>query len=125
MKQKRKTIILAGAIIILILLAVFLTYYFLTRRQPGQFNPVSPTTTLENVVSSNISTSTPYQPDWSSNNRHPVELKLMTDKEKDQFNLSLKANPSRIQILKRDAAGKITDYRLIRDDSDLIRYQLR
>ena len=58
-------------------------------------------------------------------NQHSVELKLMSNKEKDQLGLSVKANPTRIQVLKRDAKGKITEYKLINNDNDIVKYTYR
>lgn len=53
----------------------------------------------------------------------PIKLELMTPEEKEAFRIA-SSTPGRIQVLERDSSGKITAYKIIKADSDILtKYQ--
>lgn len=51
--------------------------------------------------------------------RKPIQLELMTAEDKTSFGLSA-TSTSRMQVLERDENGKVTTYRVLYSDKDII-----
>ena len=50
----------------------------------------------------------------------PIPLEMMSDTDKTLFNLST-STAERIQVLQRDENGKITIYKIIKKDADILK----
>jgi flagellar basal body-associated protein FliL len=112
--MKNKKIIIISAVILLIaaLIVIGLDNYWFSKNK--SFNKASSNAVYPTAVS---------QEYWSDIiPKKKIVPVFMNDKDKEALNISTstKVNPEKIQILKRDASGKILEYKLIHTDADLV-----
>lgn len=113
MKNKKIIIIFATVLLILTLIIISLDNHWFSKNKP--FNKTSSIEVYPTAAS---------QEHWSdiTPKKKKIVPVFMTDKDKEVLNISTstKVNPEKIQILKRDANGKILEYKLIHTDADLV-----
>jgi hypothetical protein len=89
-----------------LLVAVVAVYYLLSNN-PVREAAKEPAVSVDSVPESEF-----YQP-------KPIKLELMQETEQAKFNIAT-SSKNRIQVLKRDADGNITVYKIINSDSDIM-----
>jgi len=122
--MKKATLIISVCLnIIFIALLIFFNYSVKKNVTPNNNSDAALskcTATLDNLVASVSSVSSAIASSTVPHVAKPLKLELMTPEEKASFHLATNT-AQRIQVLERDANGKITVYRLIKKDSDILK----
>ena len=122
--MKKVTLIISVCLnIIFIALLIFFNYSVKKNVAPNNNSEAALskcTATLNNLAASVNSINSAVASSTVSHPAKPLKLELMTPEEKASFKLS-SSTAQRIQVIARDASGKITIYKLIKNDSDIVK----
>jgi hypothetical protein len=107
--NRKKTFLI---IFLVLLIAVIVVVAIIMTQTKGKTIKNNVPALPNNTANSQNSTTTVSQ-------TKPLELEFMTAEEKASFRIG-SATTTRIQVLSRDASGKVTAYKIIKTDADIL-----